>query len=72
MRDVPIRTDTIDLDQFLKLADLASSGGEAKMLIREGMVLVNGAPETRRRRTLHVGDEVSIDDSPTARVASGG
>ena len=46
------------LDQFLKWQNLASSGGEAKILIKSGSVKVNGAVETRRGRKLNKGDKV--------------
>jgi len=50
--------DFIELDKFLKLAALASTGGEAKQLIRSGTVSVNGQSETRRGRKLRAGDVV--------------
>ena len=46
------------LDQFLKWKDLASSGGEAKIIIKSGSVKVNGLTETRRGRKLNKGDKV--------------
>jgi ribosome-associated protein len=46
----------IELDQFLKRKGLVATGGQAKLLIQGGEVLVNGQVETRRRRKLHVGD----------------
>ncbi|MCP4171561.1 MAG: RNA-binding S4 domain-containing protein [Fuerstiella sp.] len=52
--------ETIPLDQFLKLADLVASGGEAKHVIRSGVVLVNGDSETRRGRKLIHGDVVTF------------
>ncbi|MEO2016962.1 MAG: RNA-binding S4 domain-containing protein [Fuerstiella sp.] len=52
--------ETIQLDQFLKLADLVGSGGEAKHVIRSGVVLVNGKEETRRGRKLKHGDVVTF------------
>jgi ribosome-associated protein len=52
-------TDIIKLDQFLKLMGIAQTGGQAKMLIQAGEVLVNGAVETRRGRKLVKGDRVS-------------
>ena len=55
-----IDTEYIKLDSFLKLADLVMSGGEAKLLIQEGEVKVNGAVETRRGRKLYPGDRVEI------------
>ncbi|MCP3695051.1 MAG: RNA-binding S4 domain-containing protein [Planctomycetaceae bacterium] len=53
---------TIRLDQFLQLAQIAGTGGQAKQLIQQGNVSVNGKIETRRRRQLHVGDQVAIGD----------
>jgi ribosome-associated protein len=58
--DVPIRGDMIRLGQLLKLADVVSDGGEAKALLAEGLVAVNGEPEDRRGRQLHPGDVVSL------------
>jgi ribosome-associated protein len=66
--DVPIREQSIRLGQFLKLADLAEIGSDAKELISAGEVLVNGEPETRRGRQLQVGDVVELDGR-SARVA---
>lgn len=62
MRDVPIRDDTIRLGQLLKLAGLADSGGDAKELLCEGAVSVNGEREERRGRQLHSGDVVQVGD----------
>jgi ribosome-associated protein len=58
--DVAIRGDMIRLGQLLKLADVVSDGGEAKALLAEGLVSVNGEPETRRGRQLHPGDTVAV------------
>jgi len=66
--DVPIRTETITLDQLLKLAGLVGTGGEAKALVQAGMVRVNGESESRRRRTLHVGDHVEVEGEQPLRV----
>lgn len=49
----------ITLGQFLKREGLAATGGEAKMLIRDGLVQVNGEVETRRGRQLQPGDRVA-------------
>ncbi|MEQ9672549.1 RNA-binding S4 domain-containing protein [Coleofasciculus sp. G2-EDA-02] len=51
---------TIKLDQFLKWVGIASTGGEAKLMIQEGDVTVNGIIETRRGRKLVEGDLVSV------------
>ncbi|MBW7885848.1 MAG: RNA-binding S4 domain-containing protein [Caldilineaceae bacterium] len=53
--------ETIKLDQFLKLADVAGTGGQAKLLILSGRVKVNGVVETRRGRKLRAGDRVEVD-----------
>ena len=52
---------TLRLDQFLKLRGITESGGQAKLLIQAGEVLVNGETETRRRRKLAAGDVVEVD-----------
>ena len=59
MREVQISGDTIRLGQLLKVAGLVDSGGEAKALIADGRVSVNGEVETRRGRQLHAGDELA-------------
>ena len=66
--DVPIRDEAIRLGQFLKLADLVESGAEAKPLVQDGQVRVNGEVETRRGRQLRRGDVVELAGR-SARVA---
>ncbi|WP_187291337.1 RNA-binding S4 domain-containing protein [Cellulomonas flavigena] len=53
--------DPIRLGQFLKLVNLAESGGHARALLDDGAVTVNGEPETRRGRQLRPGDVVEVD-----------
>jgi ribosome-associated protein len=53
-----IDTDYIKLDSFLKAVNLVSSGGEAKLLISDGGIKVNGEVEQRRGRKLYPGDRV--------------
>ena len=60
MREVTIRDESIRLGQLLKLADLVDAGGDAKALLADGAVTVNGEPETRRGRQLHPGDVVEV------------
>ena len=48
----------IRLGQLLKVAGIVDSGGEAKALLADGGVSVNGEPESRRGRQLHAGDLV--------------
>jgi ribosome-associated protein len=59
VREVQIKGETIRLGQLLKVAGLADSGGEAKSLIADGRVSVNGEVETRRGRQLHAGDRLA-------------
>jgi ribosome-associated protein len=59
-RDVHVREMPIELCQFLKFGGLAGSGGEAKQLIANGKVMLNGAVETTKRRKLAVGDRVTF------------
>jgi ribosome-associated protein len=66
-RDVPIRDGSIRLGQFLKYAGLIDSGADAKTVIADGSVLVNGAVETRRGRQLQHGDVVVFGEH-SARV----
>lgn len=55
-----ITTDYIKLDSFLKGVNVVSSGGEAKEMIIDGVVRVNGELELRRGRKLYPGDRVSL------------
>ncbi|MGN0039618.1 MULTISPECIES: RNA-binding S4 domain-containing protein [unclassified Rhodococcus (in: high G+C Gram-positive bacteria)] len=66
--EVPIRDESIRLGQFLKLASLIESGAEAKEVIADGLVSVNGEVDVRRGRQLQVGDVVEIGGM-SARVA---
>ena len=68
--DVPITSDSIRLGQFLKLANLIEHGADAKAVIQQGLVRVNGEVETRRGRQLTVGDVASLAGM-SARVAVG-
>ena len=71
MRDVLIRGDEIRLGQLLKFAGVVDDGGEAKAVLAEGGVRVNGEPETRRGRQLRAGDVVEAGGE-TLRVVAGG
>jgi ribosome-associated protein len=62
MREVVIREGTIRLGQFLKLADLVDAGGDAKALLAQQVVKVNGETEPRRGRQLVRGDVVGVGD----------
>jgi ribosome-associated protein len=68
VRDVGIRGDAITLGQLLKFAGVVASGGEARALLEDGVVRVNGEPEARRGRTLRDGDVVEVEGVETVRV----
>ncbi len=68
MADVPIRTERIALDAFLKWAGVVATGGEAKRLIQSGQVRVNAQAERRRGRQLVPGDSVTIPDGEPLMV----
>ena len=58
MKIVTITTEYIKMQDLLKLADAVSTGGEAKIRVQEGEVLVNGETCTQRGRKIHPGDKV--------------
>jgi ribosome-associated protein len=63
-----VNTDYIELDKLLKRENLAASGGEARYLISQGLVQVNGEVETRKRKKLYAGD-VATYNGVAIRVA---
>lgn len=58
-----IRTDFIRLDAFLKLCGAATTGGEAKLAVVGGLVLVNGEVCTERGRKLRENDEITYENA---------
>jgi len=60
VREVSVRDDGIRLGQFMKLAGLADTGADARVLLDLGEVEVNGEPESRRGRQLQPGDVVAV------------
>ena len=58
---IHIRDEFIKLGQAMKQADLVSDGVEAKYVISDGLVKVNGEVDTRRGRKLYVGDMISYN-----------
>ena len=61
MTEIKIETEFIKLDALLKFANLVSSGGEAKIRIAEGEVLVNGEICTMRGKKCRAGDVIELD-----------
>ncbi|MEE1186987.1 MAG: RNA-binding S4 domain-containing protein [Acutalibacteraceae bacterium] len=62
MKEIKIITEFIRLDSLLKLANMVNSGGEAKMLIQDGYVKVNGQVCLMRGKKIRANDEVEFDN----------
>ena len=62
MRDVEITSEPVELYKVLKFEGLVSSGGEAKMVVADGQVLVNGEIENRKRKKIVCGDIIEFRD----------
>ena len=63
METIGIHSEFIKLDALLKFAALTGTGGEAKLVIGEGLVLVNGEVCTMRGKKIYPGDLVSFGDT---------
>ena len=61
MKKIQIRDEYITLGQFLKYSVCVSSGIEAKMVIKDELVMVNGEVETRRGKKLRTGDQIEFN-----------
>ena len=61
MREVEITEEPIELYKILKFENMVASGGEAKQVIAEGRVFVNGEVETRKRKKIFSGDVVEFE-----------
>ena len=62
MRVAEIRKEPIELYKLLKFENMVESGGEAKFVISEGLVRVNGAVETRKRKKIVAGDVIEFNN----------
>ncbi len=60
MRELEISEEPIELYKILKLDNMVNSGGEAKYVISEGQVIINGKVETRKRKKIFSGDVVEF------------
>ncbi len=60
MRKVQINKEPVELYKILKFEGLVTTGGEAKLLIGDGQVNVNGEVETRKRRKIMSGDTIDF------------
>ncbi|NOQ46892.1 MAG: RNA-binding S4 domain-containing protein [Desulfobulbaceae bacterium] len=61
MKTTTIRDDFIELYKLLKRENMVASGGEAKYVIGEGLVTVNGEIETRKRKKIVIGDSIEFN-----------
>ncbi|MBP2028565.1 ribosome-associated protein [Acetoanaerobium pronyense] len=62
MKEIKISTEYIKLDQFLKLVNEVGSGGEAKIMILDSKIKLNGVVEIQRGKKLRPGDVITIED----------
>lgn len=62
MREVGLSKEPVELYKILKFEGIVGSGGEAKLVISDGQVLVNGEVETRRRKKIVSGDVIEFMD----------
>lgn len=60
---VEIKSEPTELYKILKFADIVSGGGEAKLVISEGYVYLNGEVETRKRKKIYAGDLISFNEN---------
>jgi len=60
VREVEIIKEPVELYKILKFESMVASGGEAKFVIAEGMVVVNGKIETRKRKKIGAGDIIEF------------
>lgn len=62
MKEIQIRSQAVELFKILKFEGLVASGGEAKMVIAEGLVQVNGQVEMQKRKKINSGDEIVFNN----------
>ncbi|MDA0347659.1 MAG: RNA-binding S4 domain-containing protein [Verrucomicrobia bacterium] len=62
MKEVTIAKEPVELCKILKFENLVESGGQAKFVINEGQVKVNGTVETRKRKKMVAGDTIEFQN----------
>lgn len=70
MRVVEITREPVELYKILKFEGMVGTGGEAKLVISDGLVRVNGKIETRKRKKIVAGDTIEFDQD-TIRIQLG-
>lgn len=68
MEEIAISTEFIKADAFLKFSGLCATGGQAKWMIEEGQVTVNGEVCLQRGKKLHKGDVMAVLNGPSYRI----
>ena len=69
MKEIKISKEPIELNKLLKFENLVASGGEAKVMIKQGMVSLNGEVETQVRKKVMAGDTITFQGQDyTVRV----
>lgn len=66
---VEITTEFITMDKLLKFSGVADTGGQAFLMVEDGVVRLNGQRVTEKRKKVHPGDVVNIDDQIELTVA---
>lgn len=69
-RSFKVRDEYITLGQLLKAADIVSSGGEAKAMLAEGGIVINGEEDNRRGRKLRPNDVVVLPGGTKIRITT--
>lgn len=60
--EVAIKTEFITMDKLLKFSGVADTGGQAFMMVEDGIIKLNGKPVTEKRKKVFPGDVVNIDN----------
>ena len=68
--EIAITTEFITMDKLLKFSGVASTGGQAFMLIEDGLVRLNGTVVQEKRKKVHPGDLVNIDNQVELTIVS--
>ena len=72
MREVEVTEEPVELYKILKFEGMVPSGGEAKLVVGEGLVKVNGKVETRKRKKIVSGDTIEFSgDKIKIKLVSG-
>ncbi len=71
MKEVKISREPMELFKILKFENMVASGGEAKSVIADGLVFVNGDMETRKRKQIMAGDIIEFADEKIKIILNG-